>query len=226
MRPKVTGMATRTQILETSLQLFLEKGYSGTYVSVIAKKLNRSTGLLTFWFPTKEHILAELVQKLFEFQWNVEEEKQDLLAAYLYELALITSVCDENPNIQDLITAAYTHPLSLAIIRDYDTKRAKEIFSKYCPDWKDTDYILAENIASGIECSMLMTVNTENISFEQRVESSLNTIMTLYNVPDDVRKRLLAEVMVTDYRSKGSRVFEEFCNFIEENFFINQEEFK
>lgn len=214
---------TRYEILQCATRLFLEKGYTDAYVTTIAKTLQISTGNLTFWFPTKEHILAELVRELFAFQLDVEDQQDELLA-YLLELLIIAGVCEENPKIKDLILAVYTHSQSLAIIREYDTKRAKLTFGKYCPEWTDSDYVLAENVASGIEYSMLMTENTENITFEQRVTSSLDAIMKLYEVPKEDRKRLIAEVMAMDYRSKGSHVFESFCSFVEEKMKLSNRE--
>ncbi len=213
-RPKTQG--TKYEILQCATRLFLEKGYTDTYVSVIANTLQISTGNLTFWFPTKEHILAELVRELFEFQWEVKENEQDLLSAYLFELVLIAWVCEENLKIKDLILAVYTHPQALTIVREYDTKRSQEIFKAYCEGWTQTDYVMAENVASGIEYAMFMTENTESVTFEQRVTSSLNAILKLYEVPEDIRKRLLAEVMERDYRNKGGHVFDEFCGFVGE----------
>ena len=207
--------STKYEILQCATRLFLEKGYTDTYVTTISKELQISTGNLTFWFPTKEHILAELVRELFAFQWDAEEQK-DLLSGYLSELVLIASVCEENPKIRDLILAVYTHPMSLGIIRENDTKRAMHIFGEYCPAWTDADFAVAENIASGIEYSMLMTENTECITFEQRVPRTLDAIMKVYEVPTETREKLLAGVMATDYRSKGSIVFEEFCRFVGE----------
>ena len=222
LRPKNTTN-TRYEILQCATKLFLEKGYTDTYVTAIAKSLQISTGNLTFWFPTKEHILAELVRELFSFQWGTEENEPDLLLAYLFELVLIAAVCEENPKVKDLILAVYTHPMSLAIVREYDTKRAQKIFRAYCEGWTPTDYVLAENVASGIERAMLVTENTEGVTFEQRVTSTLDAIMKLYDMPADARKRLLSEVMATDYRSKGNHVFEEFCVFVGEKILVRTE---
>lgn len=214
---------TKYEILQCATKLFLEKGYTDAYVTVVAKELGISTGNLTFHYPTKEHILAELVRSLFAFQWEKEETGQDLLAAYLYELAMIASVCEEKPTVKDLILAIYTSPMSLAIIRENDTKRSQKIFGAYCEGWTEIDYVLAENVASGIERAMLVTENTERVTFEQRVTSSLNAIMKLYDVPEADRKRLLAEVLATDYRSKGNIIFEEFGGFVEDKMKDNYE---
>ena len=212
-------VSTKYEILQCATKLFLEKGYTLTYVTSIATMLDISTGNLTFHFPTKEHILAELIKELCELQKEVAENsvkgEHYLLEAYLLELAMIASVCMENPNIKDLIMAAYTHSLSLGIIRENDTKRAIRVFGKYTPDWEETDYIQAENIVSGIEYAMFMTENTEKISFEQRVTGSMNAIMKIYDIPEIIRKSIICDVMSVDYRSKGRHVFEDFCNYVE-----------
>ncbi len=53
--------AQRKNILNTSLQLFVQKSYHGTTVRDIAEKADISVGLLFHYFPTKEGILKELL---------------------------------------------------------------------------------------------------------------------------------------------------------------------
>mgnify|MGYP003539276353 CR=1 FL=1 len=48
---------TKYEILQCATRLFIEKGYTSTYVTSIASELGISTGNLTFHFPTKEHII-------------------------------------------------------------------------------------------------------------------------------------------------------------------------
>ena len=213
------ALNTRYAILQCATKLFLEKGYTNAYVTTIANTLQISTGNLTFWFPTKEHILAELIKELCVFQEQTAEreagETHSLLVEYLFELAMFASVCVENPHIKDLVVSAYTYPMSLEIIRANDTERAKKVFGAFCPKWTETAFIQAENVVSGIESSMFMTEKTQQLSFEQRVTSSMDAIMKIYEVPKELRHSIIAEVMAGDYRSKGSHVFEMFCNYVE-----------
>lgn len=210
---------TKYEILYLATKFFLEKGYTNSYVTTMAKTLHISTGNLTFWFPTKEHILAEMVKELCSFQIYTEVEKKDreyaLLIDYLFELTMFASVCEENPNIKDLVIASYTQPLPLAVIRANDTERSKRTFAEFCMEWSDTEFIQAENVASGIECAMFMTENAEKLTFEQRVTSGLDAIMKVYEVPKDIRQSVLKEVMAMDYRSGGKHVFETFCDYVE-----------
>ena len=210
---------TKYEILYLATKFFLEKGYTNSYVTTMAKTLHISTGNLTFWFPTKEHILAEMVKELCTFQINTEVNKKGseyaLLIDYLFELTMFASVCEENPNIKDLVIASYTQPLPLAVIRANDTERSKRTFAEFCMEWSDTEFIQAENVASGIECAMFMTENAEKLTFEQRVTSGLDAIMKVYEVPKEIRQSVLKEVMAMDYRSSGNYVFEAFCDYVE-----------
>lgn len=211
---------TRLEILQCATKLFLERGYTDAYITTIANMLQISTGNLTFHFPTKEHILAELIKELCTFQEQIEESEEGeypLPIAYLLELAMFASVCVENPNIKDLVVSAYTHSMSLGMIRANDTQRAKKVFGKFCPEWTETDFIQAENIVSGIEYAMFMTEDTEKLSFEQRVAGSINAVMKIYEVPEEIRQAIIAKVMAVDYRSKGRHIFERFCSYVEES---------
>ncbi len=211
---------TKLEILRCATDLFLKKGYTEAYVTTIANTLGISTGNLTFHYPTKEHLLAELVKELCEFQWKMEENEgaSDTfpMIAYLLELVTFASICMENSNISDLIIAAYTHSMSIEIIRKNDTKRAMRVFGEYCPQWTEIDFIKAENIVSGIEYSMYITENTERITFEQRVSSSIDAIMKIYEVPKEVRENVVNSILSSDYYARGSKIFEKFCKYVED----------
>lgn len=210
---------TKYEILQCATKLFIEKGYTSTYVTNITNEMGISTGNLTFHFPTKEHILTELIRELFSLPRREEESvvrgEHALLTGYLLELAMFASVCRDNPNIKDLIVNAYTRPMSLEIIRKSDTKRAMQIFGEYCPGWNENDFVQAENVVSGMEYAMFMTENTDRLTFEQRVSGSMNAIMKVYEIPKAIRDYIIAKIMTLDYRSMGNRVFDEFCNYIE-----------
>ena len=55
---------TRSEIVRVAVNCFLIDGYTKTTVNSMCKKLNMSPGNMTFHFPTKEHMLAELVEML------------------------------------------------------------------------------------------------------------------------------------------------------------------
>jgi AcrR family transcriptional regulator len=56
----------RQKILETAMKLFVKKGIQGTSTSLIAKEAGVATGTLFHHFPTKEDLLHELYNSIFD----------------------------------------------------------------------------------------------------------------------------------------------------------------
>lgn len=211
---------TKLELLHIALHLFMVKGYTNTSVSDICNEIGVSKGIVAFHFHTKEHLLAELIHMLCDFQWKMmereAEEGKSSLVAYLLELATMASVCDENPVAKDLYVSAYIHPMSLQIIRKNDTRKARNVFSEYCKDWQENDYREAENIVSGIEYSMFMKENTETLSLEQRIASSLDGVMKIYELPKEIRQKKIEKVMSMNYSEIGRNILQEFTKYVEE----------
>lgn len=210
--------ATKLGIIRVATGMFLERGYTNASARAIANELGISTGNITFYFPSKEHLLAILVEKLCDFQRQmmeqaVDEGKTSLMALCL-ELVAIAAICEENEIAKDFYLSAYTNPMCLEIIRKSDTRRAKEVFGEYCVDWNEENFVEAETLVSGIEYATLMTTPA-SASLEVRIAGALNQIMTLYNVPEDVRKMKIDKVLAMDYGNIGRRIFTEFTEYID-----------
>jgi len=216
-RKKVNN-AIKMAMVRVANRMFLERGFSNTSVKAIAQELGISTGHITFYYPTKEHLLAILVEKLCDFQWQmmnqtVDEGKTSLMAICL-ELVAMAAICEENEIAKDFYLSSYTNPMCLEIIRRSDTRRAKEVFGEYCTGWNEEDFAEAETLVSGIEYATLMTTPA-SASLEVRIAGALNQIMTLYNVPADVRKMKIDKVLAMDYGNIGRRIFTEFTEYID-----------
>ncbi len=209
---------TKVEIIRVATKMFLEKGYSSTSVKSVCDELEISTGNFTFYFPTKEHVLAVLVEMLCEFQREmmqavVEEGNTSLLALCL-ELATMASACDEDEIAKDFFISAYSHPITLEIIRKNDSERAVEVFGEYCSDWDINDFAEAEIIISGIEYATLMTTDS-TVSLENRISGALNSIFTTFCVPAEVRQTKIEKLLALDYRNIGKRVLRDFKEYVE-----------
>ena len=219
MARKKTDNETKLGIVQVATGMFLERGYSNTSVRAIANDLNISSGNVTFYFPTKEHLLAVMTELLCDFQWCMMQKELDegrtSLMAICLELVAMAAICQENETAKDLYLAAYTNPLSLEIIRRNDARRAKEVFGEYCTNWTDEQFREAEVLVSGIEYATLMTTDY-TVPLEVRIVGALNQIMVLYNVPQEVRDVKIRKVLAVDYGSIGRRIFTEFTEYIDQ----------
>ena len=210
---------TKLEIVQEASRQFLEKGYSKTTVSAISKALGMSPGNLTFHFPTKDHLLSELVDLLCRFQWKRMEEEADeglsSIMAICLELTSMASACESDPVIKDFFLSAYSSPMCLEIIRRNDTDRAKEVFASYRPDWTDEQFAEAEILCSGIEYATLMTAN-DPVTLETRISGALNNILGIYGIPEETRQTKTKKVFAMNYRNLGKRVLLEFKEYVEQ----------
>ena len=212
------GALTRIEIVSEATRQFLEKGYSNTTVSAIAKNLGMSQGNLTFHYPTKEHLLAELVDILCDFNWKKMEREADegisSIMAICLELTAMAAACEDDAIIRDFFISAYTSPLALAEIRKNDKERAKQVFRDYRPDWTDEQFGEAELLVSGIEYATLMTAGS-NVALETRIAGALNIILGIYGIPEEIRTLKTKKVFAMDYRSIGKKAIADFKTHVE-----------
>lgn len=218
---------TKQIIIKSASELFFENGFSKTTATELCKKANISTGNLTFYFPTKEHILADLVKMMCDFQWremeHAADEGRSSLLAYCLELTTMVAVGEEIPQMYDFFVAAYAHQMSLDIIRANDVEKIKQVFGEYTVGWDDEKFTQTEALISGIEYAALSSTE-HSASVEHRIEGSLNTIMMLFDVPKEIRRMQVARVLAMDYPAIGRKVYENFKRYVAETNEYNLEE--
>ena len=209
---------TKTEILTVASRLFLSNGYTNTSIRAISNELEMSTGNVTFYFPTKEHILVELTQLLCTFQGKLLDEEESegysSIMGICLELASMAVASELDENMRDIFCSSYTSPMTLEIIRRNDADRAKQVFSEYCKDWTHEDFVQAETLVSGIEYATLM-VTSDSASLETRIKGALTNILKIYNVPKDIIDRKIEKVFALDYRNLGKRVLTDFKRFVD-----------
>lgn len=212
---------TKYEIVQKATELFLEVGYSATTPKMVCDALDISTGNLTYYYPTKETLLAVLVEMLCKFQSKtlhsyVEEEGTTSLLAVCLEMAVIVAVSEEDSAIRDVFQAFYLSPLCLDFIRNNDFQRAKDIYKEYCPGWTDQQYMEAEILVSGIEYASL-TTEPGFLPLEDRITGAINNMLTIFNVPEHIRKQKLQKVLAMDCRKLAKDTLEHFKKFVIES---------
>lgn len=222
---------TKLEIIKIALKMFLEKGYTNTSAKAICNKLGISTGNLTFHFHSKEHLLAVLVSLLCDFQWiNIKraiKSNKSAIMAFCLEFTSIAAICELDSLERDFYISSYTHPITLDIIRKNDTMKAKLVFNDYCSSWNDINFIEAETLVSGIEYATIKTT-LNSAPLDIRISGALRAIMMIYNVPEDIYKNIINEILAMDYESYAKNQLKDFKKYIDnidetmiEHIFIN-----
>ena len=209
---------TKYEIIQVAAEFFFEKGVSLTSPKMIADELDLSTGNITYYFPTKEQLLAVFTEMLCDFQWKMMEQEANeglsSVMAICLELATMAAMCEENAVAKDFYLSTYSSDLCLEIIQRNDTERAMQVFQGYRPDWTQEQFAEAETIVSGIEHTTLRT-SSFSPSLETRISGALETILATYGVQEETRRRKIAKVLSMDYRGISRRVLREFKAFVE-----------
>ncbi|MBR2929865.1 MAG: TetR/AcrR family transcriptional regulator [Clostridia bacterium] len=207
---------TRCDIVKVATRRFLTDGYTATTAKMISDEVGISTGNLTFYFPTKEHLLALVIRMLCDFQWRrmreLTEDGTSALLAFCLELASVTAGCDGDPVVRDLFLSAYKSPMTLEIIRRNDCERAAGIFGEFCRGWGETNYKEAELLVSGIEYTTFMETEFSP-GLDVRISGAIGSIMMIYGVPEEIWRRKVDKVLGMDYRRIGRELLLEFIEY-------------
>lgn len=210
---------TKYEIIQVASKLFLEKSYSNTSPNLIAKELGISPGNLTYHFPTKEHLLVGIVERVCEFQWKRFQEEAgqgiESMTSLCLEFTTVVAACHESVRAKDLFTAVYTSEMCRDYLRNNHIARAKRISREQCLGWTEEQFIFAELMVSGIYFATI-TANDNILPLETRISEALYLMLTIYNVDETTKSTEIKKILQMNYRQIGKRVYREFIEYVED----------
>lgn len=208
---------TRPYIIKVASELFFEKGFSRTTSTELCERADISKGNLTFYFPTKEHILAILVKMMIDFQWQKMEELanegHDSVSAYCLELTTMAAISEDLPEMRDFLKAAYTHTMTLDLIRESDIEKVGRVFAEYTDGWDNEKFAEVEGIISGIEYATLISTD-HSASLSRRISGALDTILKMFDLPGELRREKIDRALSEDYFAIGREIYESFKDYV------------
>ena len=213
------GTTTKYEIVQTASEFFFTKGFSNTSPRMIAEKLGLSTGNITYYFKSKEHLLLTTVEELCNFQWNMLEAEIDKgigsAASICLETMTVAVACEESELARDFFIATFQSQLCRNHLRQNHVDRAKKIFAVECDSWTDEQFHQAELLIMGLQYSAIVPTDA-NIPLKMRLSGALNQILSIYNVDEETRREEIQKVLDKDCREISKRVMEAFTGFVKE----------
>lgn len=195
---------TELEILQTAFKYFIDKGFSNTSIRSICSELDMSPGNLTFYFPTKEHLLAGIVDMLCDFRYDMFNDCDNSIFKVCMEFVSIMAMCEISDEARDFYLSLYINQLSVEAIRKNDIIRAKEILKPYTAGWTDEEFEEAQILISGIEYATIMATGSA-VPFSSRINGALNNILDIYGVPKEHSHGEIEKMLALDYRSLGQQ---------------------
>lgn len=203
MRPKVTKMATRTQILETSLQLFLEKGCKNVTMDDIASENGMSKRTLYELFKDKSSLLEGSIVTL-------HERKMEVINQFLTNhenilQMLLESIDNGDEKILD------THYYFMMDIKKY----YPELYQKFIKTFHRHQYeMLKKVLDKGFEDGFFIKdgVNYDNVAYSLLLLSSKKSELNMLEYSKFDQKKAVAEMVLLILRGlstpKGMQIID------------------
>ncbi len=213
-RPQTTR---KFEIIKTATEFIFSVGYSKTSPQMIAKKMNMSTGNITHYFPSKEHLLCNIVKMLCEFQWRMFEGSTEKgfgsIGSICMEMMTVATGCEQSEVSRDFFSAVFESEMCRNYLRGNHVKRSKVIFAKECQGWKDKDFEQAELMVMGLQYATV-AANDANIPLKEKISGALDKVLYIFQVDEETRKREIDKVMHLDYQAVSKQVIEAFIAFV------------
>lgn len=201
-------------VIRSTTKLFLKNGYTRTSLKMIEADCGVKVGNITYYFHSKEDLLKVLVEELMDYHAimidDIHEEKKDNLFAYAMEVTAQIALCESNRSAWDLYFSAYSLPQTYEVIKAWAAEKNYNLFREKLPDWTEHDFKEIEEVASGIELAALKSVCNRNFTLDKKISLFLNSLLMLYKVSEEERKKVIEKVLALDYEKMVKDMFDSF----------------
>ena len=216
MAVRSDGLQTEKRILQACVRLFLENGYRRTTMLQIFKEAQVSSGSFQNLFRSKDGVLLELVNFMFENQFGMARSVAgaELPPVYVYaaETALQITLTELNENLRQIYLEAYTQEHLLDYIQRATAQELYRIFGPYQPELTEQDFYELELGSAGLMRGYMANPCTAAFPLERKLNRFLTLALRGYRVPEEELQKVLAFLAGLDMRSIAQKVMEElFC---------------
>ena len=213
MAVRSDGLQTEKRILQACVRLFLENGYRRTTMLQIFKEAQVSSGSFQNLFRSKDGVLLELVNFMFENQFGMARSiaGAELPPVYVYaaETALQITLTELNENLREIYLEAYTQEHLLDYIQRATAKELHRIFGPYQPELTERDFYELELGTAGLMRGYMANPCTADFPLERKLEKFLTLALRGYKVPEEELQQVLSFLAGLDIRGIAQKVMEE-----------------
>ena len=201
---------TKKKILTACVRLFLEEGYKNTSVSRIVEEAGVARGSYLNLFPTKDRILLDLTETMFDGQFGVAKSIADSnlppVFAYAVETSIQLTLTELNENLRDIYIEAYTIPDTAEYIYLHTTAELKQIFGANFPDYSDSDFYEMDIGTAGLMRNYMARKCDIHFPLDRKLSRFLTAAMRVYKVPEEEQAKVLAFIQSLDIQAIATKV--------------------
>ena len=213
MAVRSDGLQTEKRILQACVRLFLENGYHQTTMLQILREAQVSSSSFQNLFRSKDGVLLELVNFMFENQFGMARSIVDgtLPPVYVYaaETALQITLTELNQNLREIYLEVYTQQQLLDCVQRATARELYGIFGPYQPELTEQDFYELELGSSGLMRGYMANPCTADFPLERKLNKFLTLALRGYKVPEEELQQVLRFLAGLDIRGIAQKVMEE-----------------
>lgn len=201
---------SRRRILSVCVKLFIEQGFKRTTNAEILELADVTSSTFYNIFKTKDGVLFELTEFMFENQFSIAENLANQNASpvmiYAVETALQMTLTELNENLREIYVEAYSQPHIAEYIYQNTTNELYKIFGSYLPEYSISDFYELEIGSAGIMRGYMSRPCDKYFTLEKKLNRFLRMSLSAYNVPAEEQNRAVDFVMSLDIVSTANIV--------------------
>lgn len=201
---------SKRRILSVCVKLFIEKGFKKTTNAEILELADVTSSTFYNIFKTKDGVLLELTEFMFENQFGIAEklvgEGASPIMVYAAETALQLTLTELNENLREIYVEAYSQPHIAEYIYQNTTNQLYRIFNSYMPNCSLSDFYELEIGSAGIMRGYMSRPCDKYFTIEKKLERFIRMSLSAYNVPKEEQDKAVAYVLESDIISTANAV--------------------
>ena len=201
---------SKRRILSVCVKLFIEKGFKKTTNAEILELADVTSSTFYNIFKTKDGVLLELTEFMFENQFGIAEklvgEAASPVMVYAAETALQLTLTELNENLREIYVEAYSQPHIAEYIYQTTKNQLYKIFNSYMPNCSLSDFYELEIGSAGIMRGYMSRPCDKYFTIEKKLERFIRMSLSAYNVPKEEQDKAVAYVLESDIISTANAV--------------------
>ncbi len=198
MKRKAHEANIREKILKTARRLLIEQGYEKTTIRQIIKECDIQIGTVYHFFKNKEEIFSYIAQALFDRVVNKAREgldPNDSCLIFANEISLHLNIIFRDVKSRELYLVAYNSVHIAEQMQEKTMKRNRELFSKYCPDFSEEDYLVRASFINGsLQALAIRTYTSQEMDYPSIIKKTIRLMLMGFNVPVYVIDRTIEKL--------------------------------
>ena len=212
MAKRSSVIEAKNRILSACVKMFIEKGYKETTMLDIIREAGVSAGTFQNIFRTKDGVLTELVNVMFDNQFSTAESivggSSDPVLLYSVELAVQMTLAELNENLRQIYVEAYTQPKINEYICQKTSSELYKLFGGIMPQYSESDFYESDIGNAGIMRAYMARPCDKYFTLERKLEKLLRMTLNSFDIPKDKQNQVVDYVDSLDMRSIADGVMQ------------------